>query len=111
MITETEHWIFQLIPRYVRRPYTKVYKKVTCNFCNGESSTKQSPFSIDWHDRDCDWCFNTGEIEKEIPPVVPPAPTIPQSYIDHMKKAHKEYMDGKMHRPENIDPPFTGEGI
>lgn len=89
LIEETEHWRFVLIPEYRRKPFSRVYEKKTCFHCRGLSNN--TLFRLDHED--CSWCNNTGEVDVDVTPRAPEKPTIPQDYIDHMRKAHKEYMD------------------
>lgn len=88
LIEETEHWRFTLIPEYRRKPYKKVYEKRQCYHCYGLSVP--SLFSLDRED--CFSCNNTGELDVDVTPKPPEKPEIPQDYIDHMRKAHNEYI-------------------
>lgn len=92
LIEETEHWRFMLIPKYGRKPYTKIYSKISCPSCGGKSA---GGLFMVYEDGDCHRCNNTGEIEVDVTPRAPEPPEIPMSYIEHMKKAHKEYMNSQ----------------
>lgn len=87
MIFETEHWKFTLVPRFVRKPYDKLYKEITCIHCNGRSSA-YDPFG---EDINCTFCHNTGKQKKDVTPKIPPPPEITPEFIDHMRKAFNEF--------------------
>jgi hypothetical protein len=87
MITETEHYILELIPRWARKK--REYETVACPHCNGTGHDYTDELSIHWSE--CSWCFGSGT--KQIPKELPPPPNIDMDFVSFMRKAFQEYRD------------------
>ena len=86
MLQETEHWRLEIVPRYVRKPYEKKFSEVRCNCVDPESMSFHAG-----NDPNCIHCHGTGSFFREIRETVPEPPAIDMAYIEHMRKAHKEF--------------------
>ena len=86
MQEETKHWRLEVIPRYVlKNNHEIVWRDITCPRCNG---------SCGWYNEDCDECHNTGKI-RIMKRKHEPKPEISMEYVEHMKKAHRDFFDNQ----------------
>ena len=95
---DTEHYEFHVRPKFeLKKEFHS--KRVTCVRCSGQGKTGGGFKSLD-DPEDCYYCAGTGYSWKHVLDVVPEPPKIPEDYIEHMKAAHKAYLELKQKQKE-----------
>lgn len=87
MMTETEHYRLELVPKWTRKKLE--FETVSCCHCDGKGYVPEEDFSLSY--RNCRWCFGSGT--KQIPKKLPPPPDIDMDFVSFMRKAFQEYLE------------------
>lgn len=78
-----DFWRLTLNAKFLKTK--RLYEQVPCDCGRG------SQFMNMYDERPCSQCHDTGMMNKES--VYPPAPKIPDDFIEYMTKAYNEYVN------------------